>query len=399
MPKKFTDKPDYSFTVGSPPETSRYFKNKGLRPSFHWQDFEPEEHAIAFTVAKSMNLDVLNTIKDAMQEAIDKGIPYRKFAKGLEPRLQELGWWGHKNMRDPLTGELVEARLGSPRRLRIIYDANLRSARAAGQWARINRTKKALPYLQYNLGVAENHRPHHEAKAGLIRPVDDPFWDSWYPPSGWGCKCWVRQITRGEAESFGISPAPKITMKTIVNKRTGVIKEIPAGIDPGWDRNTGKMRQDYMQKYLNEKLDASDPMIARVAARDMATSWRIARIHEGSAPGAAPVAMLPERLANLLGSKTRVVQYSDYTAAKARKIHSEIDIDRMADLDRILHEGEVYQLKGDSSIVVVKKIDGDLWAAAIKATAKKDELFLSTFFRANSRYTKRHFTKDNLIKK
>ena len=37
----------------------------------------------------------------------------------------------------------------SPGRLQTIFSANMRSARAAGQWDRIQRTKDALPYLLY----------------------------------------------------------------------------------------------------------------------------------------------------------------------------------------------------------------------------------------------------------
>ena len=28
---------------------------------------------------------------------------------------------------------------------------------------------------------------------GIIKPVDDPFWNTNYPPNGWGCRCNVIQ--------------------------------------------------------------------------------------------------------------------------------------------------------------------------------------------------------------
>ncbi|MGR3468433.1 MAG: phage head morphogenesis protein, partial [Shimia sp.] len=190
---EFTDKPGYAFKPGAPPEVSRYFRNKGLKPSFSWMDVEPEEHAPAFAVAKAARLDVLEAIKGELQTAIDNGLPYRDFAKSLRPRLQELGWWGMKREIDPLTNTERTVRLGTPRRLKVIYRANLRSARAAGQWERIQRTKEAMPYLSYELGPSIQHRPTHEARQGMILPVDDPTWNTWFPPNGWNCKCWVRQ--------------------------------------------------------------------------------------------------------------------------------------------------------------------------------------------------------------
>ena len=87
-----------------------------------------------------------------------EGQTLRQFQKSLTPALQKKGWWGVKPLRDPVTGDIVEARLGSPRRLRVIYDANMRTARAAGQWGRIQRGKRSHPYLIYELGPSREHR-------------------------------------------------------------------------------------------------------------------------------------------------------------------------------------------------------------------------------------------------
>ena len=237
-----------------------------IRRSFSWADVEPEEHAVAFAVAKAMKVDVLQTIQGALQKALDEGIPYKQFAKDLEPRLRDLGWSGEKKRVDVKTGKARIVRLGSPRRLKTIYRANIRSARAAGQWDRIQRTKRALPYLVYQLGPSERHRIDHQAKEGLVLPVDHPFWQQWYPPNGpalkrlvitkaicvfraiskqvrtvllgnqsfrayfkliTGCKCHVRQITKREAERRGISNNPDVPMKRVLNHRTGEIKNHP----------------------------------------------------------------------------------------------------------------------------------------------------------------------------
>jgi len=382
------DKPGYAFDRGAPPEVSRFFNSKKLKPSFSWHDVEPEEHAVSFAVAKAMQVDVLTTIQGALKDAMEEGIPYRQFAKDLEPKLRKLGWWGIREAEDPVTGNLQKVRLGSPRRLKTIYRANMRSARAAGQWDRIQRTKRAMPYLVYLLGPSERHRPHHEAKAGMVLPVDDPFWRTWYPPNGWNCKCHVRQITKREAERRGISDSPRVPMREVVNPRTGEIKEIPVGIDKGWESNPGMHRLRHMDEFLAGKLNAADPAIARAAARDVATSWRVQRIHDGSAKGAAPVAMLPQELADSLGSKSRVVQFSDYTAGKAREKHPEVGSQSYAVVTDLLERGEV--LKQDAHNIILVG-EGDLpWLAVIKRTRNGEENFLSTLYRLqSSRYLKR----------
>ncbi len=184
----------------------------------------------------------------------------------------------------------------------------MRSARAAGQWERIQRTKEDLPFLEYRLGPSERHRPHHEAKAGLVLPVDDPFWLRWMPPNGWGCKCWVRQITRGQAETIGVGEAPEVPTVEVVNRRTGEVKRVPQGIDPGWDRNPGALRLRAIEDLLAGTLDTAPPAVAAAAARDLATSWRAARVLAGEAPGAVPVAVLPAGEAARLGDGPGVVR-------------------------------------------------------------------------------------------
>jgi hypothetical protein len=44
-----------------------------------------------------------------------------------------------------------------------------------------------------------------------------------------------------ERDGLEISKAPKIKMVEYVDKRTGEIKEVPEGIDPGFDVNFGKL--------------------------------------------------------------------------------------------------------------------------------------------------------------
>ncbi len=247
--------PHTTFDPGPPPQASRYLRNKELQPAFSWADVAPEEHAVNFSVAKATQIDVLTTLQGALQTALDEGRSFGHFKREITPELQRLGWWGKSQMRD-VDGSLQEVTLGTPRRLRVIYDTNMRTARAAGQWERIQRTKAALPYLTYRLGPSERHRPAHLAKRGITLPVDDPFWSSWYPPNGWGCKCWVRQITAAEAERLGISESPDIQTREWENPRTGEVRQVPVGIDPGWERNPGALRLQYVEQMLHGKLIA-----------------------------------------------------------------------------------------------------------------------------------------------
>lgn len=272
---------------GPPPkEALEWFRAKGLKIGFDWRDVWREEHAAAFTVAKIMRLDLLADVRAEVDRALAEGLTFRDFQKRLAPMLQEKGWWGVQDMADPQTGEVRQVQLGSPRRLRVIYDTNLRTARAAGQWARIQKTREGLPYLLYTVGPSREHRPEHLSWHGTLLPVDDPWWKTHFVPNGWGCKCRIRQISRREYERLkesgvpappsaatqDINPktglptgrraratvpvkttAPKLSAVEWTNQRTGEVMEVPRGIDPGWDYNPGEGRLSHLQKLLAEK--------------------------------------------------------------------------------------------------------------------------------------------------
>lgn len=160
-----------------------------------------------------------------------QGTTYEDFIKRIVPVLQEKGWWG--------------GNLGSMRRLKLIFDTNMRSSYMAGRWASIERNKAERPYLRYMHTTSEHPRPLHLAWNGITLPADHPFWDTHYPPNGWGCKCSVITLSRRQydaaAEAGTIkTEAPKIDMKSVLNRLTGEIMQVPDGIDPGWGYNVGK---------------------------------------------------------------------------------------------------------------------------------------------------------------
>lgn len=395
-----TDRPGYSFGEGAPPEVSNFLANKGLRPTFSWLDVEPEEHATAFTVAKAMQADVLQDIRTAVQEAIDGGETFQSFQKSLRPKLEEKGWWGKTTMVDPASGDIREVQLGSPRRLRTIYRANLRSANMAGKFDRVQRTKRTFPYLEYRLGPSERHRPHHKAKEGWVLHADDPFWAEWWPPNGWGCKCWVKQITQAEAEARGITRQPYIPTQTFENARTGEVKQVPQGIDPGWERNPGLVRQQHMERMLRDKLEAADPEVAQVVARDIATSWRMRRMLQGEAKGVVPVGILDAPLRAAVGSDVHVVQLSAETARKQLSQHPELVPEDYARLGDMIAQGPVRRNAAGELVLIEQAGEGALpWFAVIKATQDRSELYLKTFFPAgSSRYVRRQIARSDPVR-
>lgn len=231
-----------------PPEAAiEYFKSKGYAVSFDWRDVWREEHARAFTVAKGMTPELLQTIREAVDKALAEGQTVEMFIKGLRPLLEAQGWWGRQKVVDPLTGEAVLAQLGSPRRLQLIYEMNLRSAYQAGRWERIQTTKAALPFLRYTAIMDGRTRPQHRAWHGTVLPADDPWWDTHYPPCGWRCRCTVIQFNERTMRRRGweVTERPVAFQQVpFENPRTGQRGTVEQGIDPGFDFNVGKAYLD-----------------------------------------------------------------------------------------------------------------------------------------------------------
>ncbi len=144
-------------------------------------------------------------------------------------------------MTDPLSGEVKTVRLGSTRRLRTIFDTNLRTAYSAGRWERIQRTKKTFPYLRYVGILDSNIRPQHRGWHDTVLPADHEFWEKHYPPNGWNCRCTVQQLSERDLERRGlkVGPDPRMPERTVLNKRTGELRKVPVGVDPSFDYNPG----------------------------------------------------------------------------------------------------------------------------------------------------------------
>lgn len=246
-----------------PQEAIEFFRQKGYAIGFDWRDVWQQEHQAAFTVAKAMRIDLLETIRAEVDKALAEGTTFATFRAQLKPALVRQGWWGKALMEDPQTGETRPVQLGSTRRLKVIYDTNLRTAHSEGQWERIQAAKADFPYLIYDARNSAEPRPTHSAWDGLVLPVDDPFWADHYPIKAWGCKCRVRQASRRMLERRGltVSERPNVPRRTYVNKRTGETQRVPEGVHPAFHYPPGG-RLANLGKMLRDK------------ARQLPPSWR-----------------------------------------------------------------------------------------------------------------------------
>lgn len=267
MPRKIDLAPVLKAT--QPQEAIDFFRQKGYRVGFDHQDVWQQEHQAAFTVAKAMQLDLLTEIRGAVDAALADGTTFQAFKDALQPRLVARGWWGKQDMLDPVSGETRQVQLGSPRRLRVIFDTNLATAYSEGQAERIKGNISLFPFLLYD-GLNSIHpREQHRPWDGMVLRADDPWWQSHMPVKAWGCKCTVVQLTRRmmEREGYKEGSAPPEELRQVVNKRTGEVMSVPKGVDPAFHYPPGGRSANLAQMMLG-KAEAASAKLAASAVQD-----------------------------------------------------------------------------------------------------------------------------------
>lgn len=69
------------------------------------------------------------------------------------------------------------------------YNHAVNSSMMISRWQDFQSEKDVTPNLRYEAIMDERTRDSHRALNGTIRPIDDAFWKTYFPPNGWNCRC------------------------------------------------------------------------------------------------------------------------------------------------------------------------------------------------------------------
>lgn len=204
-------------------EQIAFFRRKlgKLVPTARWDDIWQQEHDSAFMVAGAAKADLLSDLAAAVDRAVAEGKSLEAFRKDFRAIVARHGWTGW-------TGEESEG--GRAWRTRTIYRTNAATSYAAGRHAQL--TAGGFAFWVYRHGGSQEPREIHLSWNGLFLPPGHPFWTLYYPPSGWGCSCYVvgARSERG-AIRLGGDPSKKLPANwRAADPKTG----LPVGIDKGW---------------------------------------------------------------------------------------------------------------------------------------------------------------------
>lgn len=238
-------------------EQIEFFRRKANVPTNGYADIYNSEHDYAFVVAGANRNALLNDFRAAIDKAISQGTTLDGFRKDFAEIVEKHGWSynGSFNWRT-----------------RIIYETNLNSSYQAGRYQQLRDAK--FPYMEYlHSDYVEHPRELHQSWDHLVLDFNDPWWNTHFPPNGYGCQCRVRGRTKGDLKRMGKDgpdTAPSINWVDKVigeNSDNPRIVRVPEGIDPSFEHIPGQSRLD---NFVTNTLD-TDPTLKRGLPSSKAT--------------------------------------------------------------------------------------------------------------------------------
>jgi SPP1 gp7 family putative phage head morphogenesis protein len=183
-------------------------KRDVVLPDVYYGELQGLARQQAFSVAGIASLDQLEQVRNSLSAGLQRGISFNKWKKEI----------------------LENGVLDLPaHRLDNIFRTNIQSNYNRGRWEKLQRTKATRPYLMYDAINDSRVRPAHLALDGIIRAVDDGFWDAHAPSNGYRCRC--RLISLSEKQAQSRSGGDNGT-----NKPIDTVNMQP---DKGWGYNPG----------------------------------------------------------------------------------------------------------------------------------------------------------------
>lgn len=81
--------------------------------------------------------------------------------------------------------------------LKAEYNFAIQSSLSAARWKQFSQDGDRYN-LQYQTIGDERVRISHQLLDGITLPITSSFWDSYFPPNGWGCRCNVIQVRKSK---------------------------------------------------------------------------------------------------------------------------------------------------------------------------------------------------------
>lgn len=116
--------------------------------------------------------------------------------------------------------------------LRAEYNFVTASAEMAAKWEGFMQDGDRYN-LQYRTQKDDKVRPEHAALDGVTLPPSDPFWEEFYPPNGWNCRCTVVQVRKSKYPATPHAEAMRLGDEALQRDSKGIFR-----FNPGLEQQT-----------------------------------------------------------------------------------------------------------------------------------------------------------------
>lgn len=285
------NKPDIAYAIGlEPKEALAYFKSFGFdATAFNFKQAAQAAANNAHAVAGILRTDILQDIYKELERVMTEGRTTYDFMRDTAPMLEKKGYWlpkGDKNRHiiDKSTGEILGKKI-SKHHLETILITNMHAAYMAGRYIALRANVGNRPFWQYVAVMDRRTRPSHSALNGRVFRYDDEFWNHFWPPNGYRCRCTVRALDQADMDSRNIDLSSSEGLMDTVDipwsiRNPDLGKDRVARFeyakgkfitpDAGFSRNVGKQAShlaDLGKLQLNRSLRVADPKLAAVSVR------------------------------------------------------------------------------------------------------------------------------------
>jgi SPP1 gp7 family putative phage head morphogenesis protein len=137
--------------------------------------------------------------------------------------------------------------------LKTEYDHAVASSRMASKWNRYT-SKGKDPILKYKTVNDSLVRQDHRKLNGIKKKASDPFFEQYYPPNGWRCRCDVVRLLGDEKETKNL-PADLPELDDIFKVNTAKTGVIFPGKHPYLTRKRSKSRKQAVDKVAEKLTD------------------------------------------------------------------------------------------------------------------------------------------------
>lgn len=155
--------------------------------SIAFQQMEAAMKLRAFTVANVSSIDAINRVKKQYEAALESGASRSETLANMQQILEQEG--------------LSKA---NPYYLELHYRNNMMTAYNAGRWTQIE-SNDLVSYLVYSSVLDSGTTELCRKLDNVVKPKDDPFWESFYPPNHHKCRATVSVLSSAQYDKLPAS--------------------------------------------------------------------------------------------------------------------------------------------------------------------------------------------------